>query len=438
MKGYFTDVTFKENKNFKLILDFSGEEPLSDEFDIINIYVEYLSKRRGFTFFKMFSVPFKKGGSLQEIDIENLNDEGVYWVSRITLVNLISNKSNEIGQNGILLELCFFYSKSEKEILSLDDLNNEVSAAFENIEEVINLPIITEKAKKESVEKNFEVLVFSVGTLINKPQILDGVVIKPLSLGFNHKPQHDLVKNYMKNMFSIDLQFDNKFAEEYANSTPTFVIDYKNVKAVDAHDASSFCLNYTEDLYSLIAYIRGQRANSFSTVVINKDNNEVDTKFYTNGYKGNFIDSFNSISFFIETYLPITHNNNWIKFLLKVYSEAITENDYSLAAFKYWAIVELVAKKTVKKDDYELFDVSGKRVPDSGKKGNYLNSKNAKGKVYKYLFDIIKSPTIFGSKGEHVTIFEYGEKNNHEAKCTNGCEIFSLLDIVEAWLEIRN
>jgi hypothetical protein len=90
-------------------------------------------------------------------------------------------------------------------------------------------------------------------------------------------------------------------------------------------------------------------------------------------------------------------NSPFSKLLLELYVQAISEEDPNFMFFRFWAILELLAKRAIPEPGHHIFDAHGERIRSSN--GQLITTSKAEAKVYKYLFD----QGIGGSYGTFAT-----------------------------------
>ncbi len=78
-------------------------------------------------------------------------------------------------------------------------------------------------------------------------------------------------------------------------------------------------------------------------------------------------------------------NSPFSKLLLQLYVQANSEEDPMFMFFRFWAILELLAKRAIPENSHHIADVRGERI--RGHNGDLIQTSKAEAKVYKYLFD---------------------------------------------------
>ena len=93
---------------------------------------------------------------------------------------------------------------------------------------------------------------------------------------------------------------------------------------VYSNNTYNVCLNFTENLFTVLAFEKGQRPNQYATVTFCPSENRFWQSFHFPGYTGNLVSDFNpsSTAGHIENLLPLIEKSPWIDLLMKTFSEA--------------------------------------------------------------------------------------------------------------------
>jgi len=228
---------------------------------------------------------------------------------------------------------------------------------------------------------------------------------------------------------------DPRIAEDYARQTTTCAVLFHRVNASDETDALSYVANQAEDVVTIIGLDRGFKPVPFAAFVF--DGVNYHGHFYYGRYTGNLLSPFNpgQVGASIEKYLPKIRKSPRARLLLETYAQATSEKDYAFRYFRYWALLELIAKDVVASDTENIFDAQGNIINDSF--GKAVTTRGAAAKVYKYLFEAGSGSTSASVDNGSASLTFHIETNT-PVQANPSDEVFSMWSVVGALYETRN
>ncbi|WP_340121439.1 hypothetical protein [Methylobacter svalbardensis] len=361
---------------------------------------------------------------------------GLYVVSGIRLI--YGEDGQEIRNIRVDDPRNRFFWLSDDEILDEADLHKKVSELENERNRYVNAEIRTNAATGRAHCEQFKVVIFGVGCLLHAPQLMEGYVLHPLGQGYSYDHMLEAVNTFMHGAYGIALEKVDSIASSFSSSTPLFAVEFNNIQAVDHLDAGAHCAHFAENIFTILAYDRGQRPRSFASVMINLQSEKIWQGFHFPGYKGNLVSDFNpaSTANTLQRLLPKIESSPWVDLILRIYADAKTENNRDYACLKFWQILEMVAKKRVLDNSIEIAKPDGAPIMDAN--GKIISTRYALGKVYKYLFDREGGSTVFHIGENDKVIFEASEDARNNPNFDQNTKVVSLWETLSALYEIRN
>ncbi len=364
---------------------------------------------------------------------------GLYVLSGVRLI--YGEDGHEISNVRVDDPQKRFFWLSDDEMLVLDDsdLHKKVSELENARNRYVNSEIRTNAAATGRAQyEQFKVVIFGVGCLLHAPQLMEGYVLHPLGQGYSYDHLREAVNIFLSGTYGIALEKVDSIASSFASSTPLFAVEFNNIQAVDHLDAGTHCEHLAENIFTILAYDRGQRPRSFATVMLSNKSGQAWQGFHFPGYKGNLISDFNpaSTANTLQRLLPKIESSPWIDLILRIYADAKSELNRDYACLKFWQILEMVAKKHVLDNSIEIVKPDGANI--MGAKGNKINTKRALGKVYKYLFDKEGGSAFCHIGEDKKIIFESSNDARNNPNFDQNTKVVSLWETLSALYEIRN
>lgn len=331
-----------------------------------------------------------------------------------------------------------FFWLSNDEVLDESNLHKKITELENSRSGYVNSEIRTCASTGSKQCEQFKVVIFGVGCLLHAPQTMEGYVLRPLGLGYSYDHMLEAVNYFMQGAYGVALEKVDSIDSSFASSTPLFAVEFKNIQAADHLDAGAHCAHLAENIFTILAYDRGQRPRSFATVMLNSKSRQVWQGFHFPGYKGNLVSDFNpaSTANTLQRLLPKLDSSPWVDLILRIYADAKTESNRDYACLKFWQILEMVAKKHVLDSSIEIAKPDGAQIMDAN--GKIVNTKYALGKVYQYLFDKEGGTAICHLGENEKVIFESSEDARNNPNFDQNSKIVTLWETLCALYEIRN
>ncbi len=433
---FLNKTTYSSGGELDIQLDFTNSHDLSD---VVNINIDIFRvdiHRNNFAF------GFGANSSTENTTInikQKIPDtfqEGLYLVSGIKLI--YGEDGHKVVPVKIENKKKQFFWFSNDETLSEEQLLAKISQMDSIRYQSVNVEIKTKTVMTGTPCKQYRVIVFAVGCLLHAPQLMEGYIIHPLGHGYQYDHMLEAVNKFVQNQYNFTINRVESIATSFSSSTPLFAVEFKNIKAANPQDAGNHCYQFGENIFTILAYDRGQKARSFATVIVDTSNGQISQAFHFPGYRGNLVSDFNpsSTANTIQRILPKIENSPWADLILRIYADAKSELNQNYACLKFWQILEMIAKKHVSQDNIEITNPSGSRIIDGG--GNPVKTKYSLGKVYKYVFDKEIPSSINQSSDGGKIIFESFETAIDNPNCDENTRIISLWDTLCSLYEIRN
>ncbi len=362
---------------------------------------------------------------------------GLYFVQRV-----IITFGDEVGRNEVVwFEPVFFAIQNVLEQrVDQPRLQRMVRDMEVERSRYVNAPIKTEAIQNtHTPPKSFRVLIFGVGCLIHGYQQLEGYCVRPLGMGLTHSRMHEIVNAALTDEGLSTLPFMQETESQFARSTPTFLVSYASVLAIDHVDALEHCRSHSALLFQILGLDRGQMPREFACMAAEMGTSNQWHLFHLPGYRGNLIADFNPAATGnqIERLLPRLQGNPFGRLIVSTFADATAEQDLGFALLRCWAVLELIADRKIPRNGTRLQHPDGTAILNS--KGNPETTNSKLGRVYSYIL----STNAFRQQGASAlpdgTHQGYSVGNSRWASETlDKSEHFPLWDIVAAAYMIRN
>lgn len=429
--------TYHPGDEINIQIDFSDSHGWLENVSNINIDIFRVDiERNNFAFGFGASPPKENNIAIIAQQLPKDFQKGLYVVSGIRLI--YGENAQETRNVRVDDPRTRFFWLSDDGTLDESDLYRKISEFEDARDRYVNSEIRTSAGTGRAQCEQFKVVIFGVGCLLHAPQLMAGFALYPLGQGYSYDHMREAVNAFMQGRHGIYLEKVDSIASSFESSTPLFAVEYNNVRSVDHLDAGAHCAHLSENIFTILAYDRGQRPRSFATVMVNTTSGQKWQGFHFPGYKGNLVSDFNpaSTANTLQRLLPKIENSPWVDLLLRIYADAKSESNRDYACLKFWQILEMVAKKHVLHNSIEIVKPDGAPITDA--KGDSINTKNALGKVYKYLFDK-EGGSAFCQIGENEKIFfESSDDARNNPNFDQNTKVVSLWETLSALYEIRN
>lgn len=433
--------SYKVGEELQIFLDFSSNKHLLHGGVNINVNISKIKRERnqlalGFGYIcegVESTITIKR-------KIPDSFKEGLYLVGGLRLIPVDEQNSQPfpITPNDITKLFFWVYADQNQELsaLELTEKINKLDAERANYNNVV----ITTEAAMDSTNPNlYKVLVFGVGCLIHASQNMEGYALHPIGSGFSYVHMLDAVNSYTAAKYGFRLDGVESIQTSFSSSTPLFVVDFANVNAINQTDAGNHCSRESENIFTILAYDRGQRPNSFATVIIDSKTGESWQGFHFPGYRGNLVSDFNptSTAETLDRLLPKLGTSPWLDLIMRIYADAESEANPNYAYLKFWSILEMISRREVSDNNIELTYPNGDKILDYG--GTVVRTNSALGRAYKYVVDLEIPPShvSFGANSGKL-IFETYEDATDNPNYDEQTKIVTLWDRLSAMYQIRN
>lgn len=429
--------TFTPGGIIKFTLDFSNSP--KELLDANNINIDFFKvdvERNNFAFGFGETPNFENLKLNIEKQLPENFREGLYLISGLRFI--FGENGDKVLPIDITNPINLFFWVSQTESISKEELADKISELELKRHNYLHKEIQTLGVQEGKQGQQFKVLIFGVGCLLHSRQLMDGYIIYPLGHGYSYDHMLDSVNNFTEKLYNFHLSKSESIEMAFSSSTPLFAIDFQNILAFSHDDAVNHCSKFAENIFTILAYDRGQRPHSFATLVVDIKTNEIRQAFHFPGYRGNYISDFNpsSTANTVQRLLPKIESSPWVDLIMRIYADAKTENNLNYALLKYWQILEMIAKKYVTDNNATISKPGGSPIVDSN--GQPITTKFALGKVYKYTFDS-KIPSSFSQSEEDGKLcFETFKKISDNPNFDSDTKVVSLWETLSSLYEIRN
>jgi hypothetical protein len=429
---FFNKISFVSSDLLEITLDWSESAYDLSSIRAFNVSISKVDLQRNESVFG-FGTEIKATNEKKiqiERKLDNVLQDGIYFIESLSW-----NTGNEH-------KIIFCQRDFELKLFVVQDFNAQKRTEKE-IEENAKLILIkrkqyrefnfiTEKSKLVINKQEFRILIFCSDCLIHSIQELKGITIFPILETVNYSNLKDPVNNFLKKHYGFTFRDSAEVEEKFKNVNHLFCIEFFKIVAIDSNDGVHFCINESENIFSILGFKQGRRPHAFAYVVINLKNDEKVWSFKLPYYKGNLVSGFSrtGLTRDIDELQSSIKKNPTMKFLLDNYAFVQNENNLDIQCLRLWSILEFIANSKIK-NDINLLDSEMNLLKD--KNSNILNTNEIQGKVYKLIYDSnLKQHTI--SFSSEQIIFE----TNYKMKDVKATKIISLWEFVNAVYLIRN
>ena len=429
--------TYGAEDEIDILINFSDSSQTLENVSNISIDIFRVDiERNNFVF--GFGAKPPEGSQVANIKqkLPNNFQKGLYVVSGVKLI--YGEDGHEIRNVEIEESRKRFFWFSNDEMLTENDLYRKISELEISRKQYLNAEIQTTAALGGDQCRQYKVIIFGVGCLLHSPQLMKGYVLYPLGRGYSYDHMLSAVNDFTQKNYGFHLDKDESIKSSFASSTPLFAVEFNNIKALDHRDAGSYCEYFSENIFTILAYDRGQRPRTFATVIVDPETSQIWQAFHFPGYRGNLVSDFNpsSTANTLQRLLPRIESSPWVDLILRIYADAKTETNRDYACLKFWQLLEMIAKKHVPDNTIEILRPDGTPIEDAN--GNAVTTKYALGKVYKYLFDSEAGSSVRHSNDGEKIIFESSGDARENPNFDENTTVISLWDTLSALYQIRN
>lgn len=250
------------------------------------------------------------------------------------------------------------------------------------------------RERRDRIEKKFDVgslphlltaqVVFLYsGLLVHGQQHCQGYSVIPYGNGLSPASSIRALNEFSSRVFDVAFSETMEQAAHYAQSKPLAAIVVHRVGAETLHAAVEGIRPLVNDAALALAFDRGHVPEPFAAIA--SSGPDVIMLLLHPPYTGNLSAPFGptDTGAQIERLTDAMSRTPFSKLLLELYVQAQGEVDPMFQLFRFWAVLELLAKRSVPKG-LTITDAYGQHIFDDGK---IVKTDGAAGRVYKYLYD---------------------------------------------------
>lgn len=221
------------------------------------------------------------------------------------------------------------------------------------------------------------------GLLVHGQQHCQGYSVMPYGNGLGPASSIRAVNEFSSEVFGVAFSENEEQAGHYAQSKPLAAIVVHRVGAATLPAAVEGIRPLVNDVALALAFDRGHVPEPFA--VIAGSGSDVTMWLLHRPYTGNLLGPIGvtETGAQIERLTGAMSRTPFSKLLLELYVQARGDTDPMFQLFRFWAVLELLAKRTVPKG-LIITDAYGQQIVEDGK---IVKTDGAAARVYKFLFD---------------------------------------------------
>lgn len=272
------------------------------------------------------------------------------------------------------------------------------------------------------------------GLLVYGQQHCQGYSIIPYGNGLGPASSIGAVNEFASAAFGAAFSGTEEQAVEYAQSKPLAAIIVHRVGASTLLAAVEGIRPLIDDVALALAFDRGHIPEPFAAVA--GSGSDMTMWLLHRPYTGNLLAPFGATETGeqIERLTGAMSRTPFSKLLLELYVQARGETDPMFQLFRFWTVLELLAKKAVPKG-LAVTDALGRQIVEDGK---VVKTDGAAGRVYKFLFDQGMGGSQSSYQDESGTYSLFVEASHPiPALDSPGLKI-TMWDAVRAFYAVRN
>lgn len=277
-----------------------------------------------------------------------------------------------------ILENIVIYFGEKPSISAVDEIQDLRAKRIERIEKRIEVGTAPASGR-------LRVAYLYNGLLVRAPQHCEGYSILPYGEGLAPTSIFSALNQFSAEVFRVTFPLQQQQVNQYSSQQPLAAILFHNVGATSADTAMKGMRSRADEISLALAFERGQAPEPFGCIVENGD--DLEMWLLHRPYRGNWLQGFGHTDqgAEVERLTSAMKNSPFSRLLIELYVQAISENDSMFMVFRFWAILELLAKRALPDSSHHIFDAHGARIYLDN--GQPVTTSRAEAKVYKYLFD---------------------------------------------------
>ena len=376
------EVSYRAGEN--LILQFVFAPPFAELARVRNISVDIFCVQKARNqFVRGFGVAPTLTDTTITVTHTLPNDfpDGLYVIGQVSM----SRGDNQpIPDHLNFAPLFFAVQQSDQPRISQVELGRIVEQASRDRNAHTQAPIRTQASGRALTSRGFRVLVVGVGCLLQASQPLEGFTIHPIGRGLSYGRMLEIANQALKGCGIRQIDFDLEIEKQFGQATPTFLIDYWNVVAIDEQDALSHSRAHSDLVFDLLGLDRGQKPREIFLAALDRTSGQCWWSFTFPGYGGNLVSDFNPVctANLIESVTPRLQSDPFLRLLVRSYAEATAEADSSIAVLRAWTVLELLADREISRGQ-PIAHLDGTAILNA--RGNLKTTDAKEGRVYEFV-----------------------------------------------------
>lgn len=417
-----------------------AEGTLRDGENIANVSIDILrvDVDRNRTTFGFGTTPIAQDGAwLMRQTLPAEMKPGLHCITHIAVSSGQDVESGQATYNAI--EPAFFVIQRAVELpASHSRLMDYIAEAERARGAYIRTSLRTQKVVAGAPALSFRVILFATGCLLGGPQQMAGYKLVPLGQGLSHRRLLEVVNCGLAGEGIEGLPYIEQTEQLFATNTPTFMLDYTMVSAVDHLDAFLHCNEHAALVYRALCLERGSMPEGFASFALQYESAMRWHEFRPPWYQGNLLQGFDvaTTADAVDRMLPKLQTMPFVRLLVSTFSDGLREADHGFKLLRFWSVLELVADQAIPLSTTGIHHPDGTPILKANGKPVTLGEKVAR--VYAY---ILASGAYQHSGSYHDQGLErrfiVGGDPSHPSYAP-GIELITLWDVVRATYAIRN
>jgi hypothetical protein len=193
--------------------------------------------------------------------------------------------------------------------------------------------------------EEFIVFVFVRNLMMTRQMRFGQLEVIPFG-GLSYNDEVDFVRRFMKDFHIGDLGDTDELLEQAKKGQPSLVVHFPFIKADSLEAAANHAEIESERVVALLALERGGAGSIFASIIIRRSNGEIHFLVHTPSYQGNLIGGFIAGEEHpsIKARLENLRKSERALLYVEMYREALLETNQELKYFRFWSILETVAR----------------------------------------------------------------------------------------------
>jgi hypothetical protein len=233
-----------------------------------------------------------------------------------------------------------------------------------------------------------QVIYLFSGLLVHAPQHCEGHSILPYGEGLPPTSIHMALNAFSVPAFNVAWDLTPQQTAEFSSQRPLAAVVLHTIGAQNVEAAMQGVRRLVDDIALALAFDRGFAPEPFACIVA-EHGAGLTMWLLHRLYTGNLLAPFGAtdIGAEVERLTGAMMCAPFAKLLLELYVQAVSDRDPMFQLFRFWSILELLAKRAVPGSKDHIFYPSGERIRLANRSRDLVTTSKAEAKVYKYLFD---------------------------------------------------